>query len=220
MDIAINLLIVGLAVIWLALVVWTFSDARRRIADRFLVGCATLGALFPFVGPLVYMIVRPPEFLEDVRERELEIAAAEASLASAKAHSCPHCDEPTERDFMRCPSCLRRLREPCTTCSKPLDAEWRICPYCETDRSSVARSEAPSTARRKRTAASQATGETSGAAREQSAATRATTKAAAKRRRAPADGAASDATSSGGAAGSENSASHGSDGSPEPEATV
>ena len=36
-----------------------------------------LGIFPPFVGPLLYMLFRPPEYLEDVRERELEIKAME-----------------------------------------------------------------------------------------------------------------------------------------------
>ena len=77
-----------------------------------LVGCATAASLFPFVGTIVYMILRPPEYLEDVRERELEMQAAEARLTSSTT-LCPHCDYPVERDFLRCPSCLRKLKERC-----------------------------------------------------------------------------------------------------------
>src|SRR5947209_13163995 len=80
-NLVINLLILFLVVIWFALIYWTYSDARRRIADPMLVGCATAASLFPFVGTIVYMIVRPPEFLDDVRERELEMQASEARLA-------------------------------------------------------------------------------------------------------------------------------------------
>ena len=99
-----------------------------------LVGCATAASLFSrSSGTIVYMIVRPPEFLEDVRERELEIAAAEARLASVEQHACPYCDFEVERAFLRCPSCLRRLKEPCATCGKPLDPRWKICPYCEAE---------------------------------------------------------------------------------------
>ena len=90
-------------------------------------------ALFPFVGSLIYTIVRPPEFLDDVEDRELSIRASEAQLAMAGAVACPHCERPVEKEFLRCPHCLRRLKEPCQTCGKPLDGEWRICPYCEAD---------------------------------------------------------------------------------------
>ena len=133
LNLAVNLLLLFLVVLWLALVFWTHSDAKRRIADPMLVTCATVAALFPFVGTIVYMVVRPPEFLEDVHERELEIAAAETRLAASQEHACPYCQFPVERSFLRCPSCLHRLKEPCGTCSKPLDPRWRICPYCEAE---------------------------------------------------------------------------------------
>ena len=89
LNLAVNLLLLFLVVFWLALVYWTYADARRRIDDPMLVGCATAASLFPFVGTVVYLIVRPPEYMEDVRERELEIAAAEARLASVGAPRVP-----------------------------------------------------------------------------------------------------------------------------------
>ena len=137
-------MILFLVVIWLALVYWTYADARRRIADPLLVGCATVASLFPFVGTIVYMIVRPPEYLDDVRERELEMQAAEARLAELGYHLCPHCDYEVEKDFLRCPNCMRKLKDPCQTCGKPLDPTWKICPFCEAEigRSGAARAAA------------------------------------------------------------------------------
>ena len=79
------------------------------------------------------MIVRPPEYLDDVRERELEMQAAEARLAELGYHLCPHCDYEVEKDFLRCPSCMRKLKDPCKTCGKPLDPSWKICPFCEAE---------------------------------------------------------------------------------------
>ena len=79
-----------------------------------LVGCATAASLFPFVGTIVYMIVRPPEFLDDVRLRELEMTAAEARLAQLDYQLCPHCDYEVKTDYLRCPSCMRKLKERCT----------------------------------------------------------------------------------------------------------
>src|SRR5688500_7978986 len=110
LNLAVNLLLLFLVVVWLALVYWTYADARRRIEDPMLVGCATAASLFPFVGTIVYMIVRPPEYIEDVRERELGIAAAEARLHSMELLACPHCDYEVEKSFLRCPSCLRKLK--------------------------------------------------------------------------------------------------------------
>jgi hypothetical protein len=132
-SLAVSLLVLFLAVLWLALVYWTYADARRRLEDPMLIGCATAAALFPFIGTVVYMIVRPPEYLEDRHERELEIAAAEVRLAQVERLICPYCEFEVEKTFLRCPSCLRRLKEPCATCGRPLDPRWKICPYCEAE---------------------------------------------------------------------------------------
>ena len=133
LNLVVDLVILFLVVMWLALVYWTWADARRRIADPMLVGCAVAASLIPFVGSLVYTIVRQPEFLADVEDRELSIRASEAQLHAVGQMACPHCDRTVESSFLRCPYCLRKLKNPCGNCGKPLDADWRICPYCEAD---------------------------------------------------------------------------------------
>ena len=130
---AVNVLLLVLVVIWFALIFWTFTDARRRIDDPLLVACETFASLFPFVGTIVYTIIRPPEYLDDVRLRELEMHAAQARLQDADLHVCSHCGHPVRSDYLRCPNCERRLKEACRTCGKPLEPEWRLCPYCETE---------------------------------------------------------------------------------------
>jgi hypothetical protein len=90
LNLAIDLLILFVVVLYFALIYWTYADARRRIYDPMLVGCATAASLFPFVGTIVYMVLRPPEYLEDVRERELEMQAAEARLHDLDHGLCPH----------------------------------------------------------------------------------------------------------------------------------
>jgi hypothetical protein len=149
LSLAVNLVILIVAVMYFALIYWTYADARRRIVDPMLIGCATAASLFPFVGTIVYMILRPPEYLEDVRERELETQAAQARLDQLEQSLCPHCSYRVERDFVRCPSCLRKLKERCVNCSRPLDQAWTICPYCEADVPGISSSRA----RRRRPAA-------------------------------------------------------------------
>src|SRR5881392_168965 len=148
LGLIVNLLVLFLIVVYLALIYWTYLDARRRIEDPILIACATAASLFPFLGTIIYMIVRPPEYLEDARERELEIAAAEARLAQLE-QGCPYCGFKVEKTFLRCPSCLRRLKEPCQTCGKPLDPLWKICPYCEAEISGAPAAAAPEPVRRR-----------------------------------------------------------------------
>jgi len=126
-----TILVLFAAVFWLASSYWTFKDARRRIDDPWLVGVATLIGLVPYIGPLVYMLFRPPEYLEDVRERELEIKAMEERL-SHRDYRCPVCRAEVDSSFLVCPICTTKLRQACTTCRAPLEALWQVCPYCET----------------------------------------------------------------------------------------
>jgi hypothetical protein len=143
LNLAIDLLILFVVVLYCSLIYWTYADARRRVLDPMMVGFATAVSLFPFVGTIIYLILRPPEYLEDVRERELEMQAAEARLQQLDYGLCPHCDYQIERDFVRCPSCLRKLKDRCVSCSRPLDRTWTICPYCETEVAGAAASRRP-----------------------------------------------------------------------------
>jgi double zinc ribbon protein len=133
LNLVATLFLLMLVVLWLALIVYTYLDARRRISDPFLIACATVASFFPYIGTAVYAIVRPPEYLEDAHERELEIKAAELRVRQLREQSCPNCDYPIEKNFLRCPNCQRRLKDPCPTCRKPVDPRWGLCPYCETN---------------------------------------------------------------------------------------
>jgi double zinc ribbon protein len=131
LALAVNLLLLFLVVIWLALVYWTYADAHRRIADPMLVACATAASLFPFIGTIVYLIVRPPEYLDDVRERELEMAAIEEQLAERDLR-CPVCRGAVDPSYLVCPVCTTRLKQACEECGSPLEPIWQVCPYCAT----------------------------------------------------------------------------------------
>jgi hypothetical protein len=131
LNLAATLFVLMIVVVWLALIVYTYFDAKRRIADPFLVACATIGSFFPYIGTAVYAIVRPPEFLEDAHERELEIRAAELKVRQLTEASCPNCEYPVEKNYLRCPKCQHRLKDPCPSCARPVDPRWAMCPYCE-----------------------------------------------------------------------------------------
>src|SRR5213592_50079 len=105
LDLFVNLLVLFLVVVWIALIAWTYLDAKRRVEDPVLVGCATVASLFPYVGTVVYTILRPPEYLEDAHERELEIRSAELRVKQLEEESCPRCEHPIERTYLRCPNC-------------------------------------------------------------------------------------------------------------------
>lgn len=130
-QIARNVTLFFVAVFWLGLAYWVYRDARRRVDDGWLVGTATLLGLVPFIGPLVYLLFRPPETLEDAQLRRAEVRALETRLGRAQP-VCPVCRTDVEPGFLICPVCTTHLKEPCVACSAPLEPLWQACPYCAT----------------------------------------------------------------------------------------
>jgi hypothetical protein len=130
-TVVLNVAIVLAIVFWLALAYWVHKDARRRIRDPFLRVLANLLGLVPYLGPLVYLLFRPAETLDDARSRRVELQALEQQLARAQP-ACPVCTSPVGPDYLACPVCTTMLREPCPTCRAPLEPLWQLCPYCAT----------------------------------------------------------------------------------------
>jgi hypothetical protein len=123
-------LVLGLA-FYVAIVIWTYKDARKRTEDPILVATFTAVGMLPVFGVFIYMLVRPSEYLADVRERELEIRALERQLG--RHERCPYCRSHIEAGYLSCPVCTTKLRQRCTGCESPLDPRWVLCPFCETE---------------------------------------------------------------------------------------
>ena len=102
-----------LVVIWLSCAYWVYKDARRRIEDKVVIAVAVAtGLLFGPAGALIYSIVRPPEYLDDIRERELEMRTMEQRLAEEQR--CGFCRAPVRDDFLVCPNCEAQVADEST----------------------------------------------------------------------------------------------------------
>lgn len=133
LRIAGQLLLLLVACLWIALIYWTYTDASRRGAMKIFWGIVAV--IFPFLGTLIYLIVRPPEYLLDSRERELELAVLEGELRN-RVLLCPNCRNIVEKEYLVCPNCNWELKKSCVQCEKPLNMEWETCPFCGTNQRS------------------------------------------------------------------------------------
>jgi hypothetical protein len=128
-TVARDLALFCVVLLWLGCAFWTHRDAKRRIDDLVLVWTATLLGLFPVVGPLAYLLFRPPETLEEARARGIELRALETRL-EPREPQCPLCRTAVDAAFLICPVCTTRLKKPCRACKAPLEPLWQACPYC------------------------------------------------------------------------------------------
>ena len=119
-----------LIILWLAYVYWTYRDARLRNTNA--IFWALIVFLLNYLGLFLYLILRPPELIEDVVERDLAIKRMEMIIAS-DLRFCPTCKKEVKDDFIICPHCRKKLKKPCVQCGKPLNLDWKVCPYCKSE---------------------------------------------------------------------------------------
>ena len=118
-----------LVALWFVLVVWTYRDIEARSRNVLTQILSTLlVVLFWVPGVLLYVILRPKETLDGAYQRTLEEEYLLQDLEELPL--CPACERYVEDDFVLCPHCLTRLREPCLDCARLIDLRWSICPYC------------------------------------------------------------------------------------------
>ncbi len=116
-------------VLWLAVAWSVLHDAMRRSSQYWFYALAVILGLFPpFLGAVIYWIIRPASTTAELETQELE----KAMLREAGGPQCPTCHSAAREEFLLCPVCRTRLARACRSCTKPVAVDWKVCPYCET----------------------------------------------------------------------------------------
>lgn len=133
------LVVLYLAAMWLAAILWTYRDIKSRTADPYEQAASVLlVAVFNIPGLVLHVLMRPKATFEEQMDRRLE---AEAMFQDIQEHtSCPQCATRVQSDFIICPLCRAQLRTPCSNCGEALAVDWVMCPFCTADRPLVAAS--------------------------------------------------------------------------------
>ena len=116
---------------WIAMGIWTFNDIRSRTGDwlAILLACV-LVLIFPIVGWVLYLMIRPKSTLAEVYDRALEEEALLREIEETLA--CPACGVPAKENWVFCPNCHNQLQHSCPNCGNLVRNEWEICVYCGT----------------------------------------------------------------------------------------
>lgn len=118
--------------LYVALAFFVWRDARRRSDSvLFHLFALLLGFLPPFLGPLIYLVVRPPTTLDEERALALEEQSLlEVDDDATAVRPCPSCGREIEADFIVCPHCRTHFARRCRACDRVLRLGWPVCPYC------------------------------------------------------------------------------------------
>ncbi|MGA9114552.1 MAG: zinc ribbon domain-containing protein [Candidatus Dormiibacterota bacterium] len=120
------------ALLLVALAYNVVRDARRRSASiPFAVFAFLLAFIPPFLGALIYLVVRPPRTLDEERSLALEQQILEEPPTNApETRPCPTCGRDIEEEFVICPYCRTQFARRCAVCERRLRLGWPVCPYC------------------------------------------------------------------------------------------
>ena len=122
---------------WIAMGIWAFNDIRSRTRDWLVIVLAVaLVLIFPLIGLILYMMIRPKATLADVYDRALEEEALLRELEETQ--TCHTCVVPVQEAWVFCPNCHGQLQHSCPGCGKLVRNEWEICVYCGTPQARVA----------------------------------------------------------------------------------
>ena len=119
-----------LAFFWIALAFWAYRDARRRSDSVWLAVFALAVNVLPYLGLLLYVVLRPPRTMDEERALLLEEQALTEGPAEVISRPCPTCGREIELDFVICPYCRTQFARRCRACQRWLRLGWRVCPYC------------------------------------------------------------------------------------------
>lgn len=116
---------------WVAMGIWAFNDIRTRSRDWLTIILACLLVLiFPIVGLVLYLMIRPKQTLADVYDRALEEEALLREIEETLA--CHTCGIPVKDTWIYCANCHAQLQHTCHNCGNLVRNEWDICVYCGT----------------------------------------------------------------------------------------
>ena len=115
--------------LWAGTIIWTFNDMRARSWDWAAIFLAALlVAVVPFVGLVVYLLVRPKESLADTYDRALEEEALLRDMDST--WKCSQCSGQVQAEWIYCPQCRTQLQYSCRTCGYNVRTDWQHCAFC------------------------------------------------------------------------------------------
>ncbi len=122
---------------WIAMGIWTFNDIRSRSRDWLAILLACLLVLvFPLVGLVLYLMIRPKHTLAEVYDRALEEEALLREIEETLA--CITCGIPVKETWVYCPNCHQQLQHSCVNCKNLVRNEWEICVFCGTAQQATA----------------------------------------------------------------------------------
>lgn len=128
-----TLLIVALGVFWIVVLYWVWLDSGDRTSNKWArAGFVLLSFLLFIPGLIIYLLIRPPQTIEEIYWADLE--RRYLKYETAELGDCPRCGTQLFPGFTYCPTCRLVLKVKCPNCEVEMDKHYKYCPSCGYER--------------------------------------------------------------------------------------
>jgi RNA polymerase subunit RPABC4/transcription elongation factor Spt4 len=131
--------------LWMAIIIWVTKDSLERSNSIIFQAISILlNIAIPFLGILLYLIIRPSKTRMENYYEELERNMLETG-ETGETNVCDKCLTPVDKSYNFCPNCAESLKKTCSKCKKNFPSIWNICPFCGKEYTSTVRKSKKST---------------------------------------------------------------------------
>lgn len=124
-----TLLGVVLAIFWFVVLYWVWLDSGDRTSSTLArVGYVLLATLLFIPGLIIYLLIRPPQTIEEIYWADLE--RRYLKYETSELGDCPKCGTQLYPGFTYCPNCRLILKVKCPDCGIEMDQNYKYCPSC------------------------------------------------------------------------------------------
>lgn len=124
-----TLLIIALVIFWIVVLYWVWLDSGDRTSSHAArMGYVLLTLLLFIPGLIIYLLIRPPQTIEEIYWSDLE--RRYLKYETAELGDCPRCATQLFPGFTYCPNCRLLLKTKCPNCEVEMDKNYQFCPSC------------------------------------------------------------------------------------------
>ncbi len=119
----------ALVIFWVVVLYWVWLDSGDRTSSKpARVGYVLLSLLLFIPGLIIYLLIRPPQTIEEIYWADLE--RRYLKYETSELGDCPKCGTQLFPGFTYCPTCRLELKIKCPNCGVEMDKHYKYCPSC------------------------------------------------------------------------------------------
>ena len=115
-------------IFWVVVTSWIWIDSDERTTNKWIRIFYVVIGMIPVLGWIIYLIVRPPETIDEIYWGDLE--RRYLKYEAKDLGDCPQCGTQLYPGYIFCPNCNKRIKTKCSRCGVYVDLDSKYCVHC------------------------------------------------------------------------------------------